>query len=286
MENKNYKEILRKCYFEILNRAPDEVGFNHFLSQIENHQINVDDLPKIFKDSYEYKFSHPTESDNLSTEQRMKADWNARALIDTKFSIRSVLSQSENDFWQSGIVDCNFILGKGLSRYQKIILDKNPMKLRVLEIGCGIGRILIPMSKIFGEVTGVDVSSKMVELAKKNTHDISHCIVYENNGSELTMLSNDYFDFCYSFLVFQHVPEKRIVQNYMHEVSRTLKSGGIFRFQVRGKIGYKPTKITTWDGAQFSVSEMHNLVDSNKFEILEESGQNCEYYWFTLKSIK
>ena len=28
--------------------------------------------------------------------------------------------------------------------------------MRILEIGCGIGRLLIPMSEIFGQVIGVD----------------------------------------------------------------------------------------------------------------------------------
>ena len=36
--------------------------------------------------------------------------------------------------------------------------------MRVLEIGCGVGRIILQMSEIFGEVIGIDVSGKMVEI--------------------------------------------------------------------------------------------------------------------------
>ena len=39
--------------------------------------------------------------------------------------------------------------------------------MKILEIGCGIGRLLIPMSKFFGESIGVDVSSEMVFHATK-----------------------------------------------------------------------------------------------------------------------
>jgi len=169
------------------------------------------------------------------------------------------------------------------SRYPKIICDKKLKNMKILEIGCGIGRILIPMSKIFGDVVGIDVSSEMVSLSQKHIAGIENCQILENNGVDLSLFSDDYFDFCYSFIVFQHIPEKNIIENYIKEVSRILKPDCLFRFQVRGKVSDKPSEITTWDGVQFTSKEIHILAEQNNFEIIEESDENDEYYWLTFK---
>ena len=60
----------------------------------------------------------------------------------------------------------------------------------------------------------------------------------------------------------------------------------MFRFQVRGSIGTKPKKITTWDGVQFNSEEMHKIAEKNNFQIIEESDFKQEYYWLTFQSKK
>ena len=158
--------------------------------------------------------------------------------------------------------------------------------MRILEIGCGIGRLLIPMSKIFGQVVGVDVSPEMIHKGEKYVENIQNCKIFENNGIDLSEFSDNYFDFCFSFIVFQHIPEKKIVEKYISEVSRVLKSECLFRFQVRGTITSKPDQITTWDGVQFTSNEIHKIAEINGFEIVEEGNDKEEYYWLTFKSKK
>jgi ubiquinone/menaquinone biosynthesis C-methylase UbiE len=283
----HYKEIVKKCYRAILNREPDLDGLNHYINLLENNKINEEELIKIFKNSSEYKLSHPIELDpNTSVEIKMKKEWNARTKIDHLFVIATDHSKSEEDFWKSGIFECNNILGRDIQRFEKIIENKDPSKMNVLEIGCGIGRILIPMSKIFGNVIGIDISSEMVLLGQKYVIDISNCKIIENNGIDLSEFNDNSFDFCYSFIVFQHIPENKIVENYIKEVSRILKPGCLFRFQVRGNISTKPSEITTWDGVQFNSDEIHTIAKKYHFEIIEEGNDKEEYYWLTFKSKK
>jgi len=227
-----------------------------------------------------------TEQRNLSVSKWMKRDWNKRADADAMFFVRAKFDQTEKEFWAGNKPRDEKILGIKTPRFEQIIKDKNPKNMSILEIGCGIGRILIPMSEIFGEVTGVDISEKMIQIAKKYLKDISNCKVLENNGSDLSMFPDDYFDFCYSIIVFQHVPEKEIVANYIQEVSRVLKTGCIFRFQVHGDIVNQPKKFDTWNGVRFTSLEIHKLAKENNFSIIEESGINTQYYWLTFKSIK
>ena len=97
-----------------------------------------------------------------STNEWMKTDWDARAEVDVKFFVRSIHGQTEKEFWESGIVTRDQILGiyfgitkkakkPKVPRYQKIFVKKDPKKMKVLEIGCGIGRILFQCLKFLGK---------------------------------------------------------------------------------------------------------------------------------------
>ena len=228
-----------------------------------------------------------TKKGDKDVSEWMKSDWDSRASVDAMYFVKSDFGLTENKFWKTGYrnMDKN-ILKKDTKWYPIILQNKHPKQMRVLEIGCGLGRILIPMSKIFGEIIGIDVSKKMIAQAKKFTENISNCNVFENNGSDLGIFPKNYFDFCYSFIVFQHVPQKEIVVNYIKEVSRVLKSGGIFRFQVHGGKKSIPDKIDTWNGVRFSSEEIHKITKQYKFKILDEKGIGKQYYWITCKSIK
>ena len=291
MNENTIKEIVRRCYLQYLNREPDDAGLEHFVTLMKTKQIDEKQLIEHVKNSTEYKsvhdvgtLSHPIEIDpNTSTDFRMKKEWDTRAKMDTLRAIATDHSQNEDDFWRSGIDEIKSILGLGSSRFEKIVYQKDPKKMRVLEIGCGIGRLLIPMSRIFGQAIGVDVSSEMIHKGKKYVENLQNCQIFENNGIDLSEFSDNYFDFCFSFIVFQHIPEKKIVEKYISEVSRVLKPHCLFRFQVRGTITTKPQEITTWDGVQFSSDEIHKIAQVNNFEIIEEGNDKDEYYWLTFQ---
>ena len=293
MPTVNYEEIVRKCYRDLLNREPDQDGFNHYVGLLKKNEIDNTQLINIFKNSTEYKsvhdvgtVSHPIEIDpNTPTDFRMKKEWDARAKLDPLFAIATGHSQNEDDFWNSGVIDCKEILGMEEQRFSNIVKNKEPSNMRILEIGCGIGRILIPMAKIFGETIGVDVSSEMVQLGQKYVTNTHNCKILESNGINLSLFPDNHFDFCYSYIVFQHIPEKKIVEQYIEEVSRVLKPECLFRFQVRGIVTTKP-KGTTWDGVQFNSEEIRITAKKNNFEILEESDFKQEYFWLTFRAKK
>lgn len=91
---------------------------------------------------------------------------------------------------------------------------------RVLEIGCGIGRLLQP------HWFGIDISQKMLNIAK-NLKPI--CNYALTDGRHIPF-EDEYFDHVYCVLVFQHIPFEG-VESYIKEAARVLKDGGTFRFQ-------------------------------------------------------
>ena len=104
-------------------------------------------------------------------EEWMRKDWELRAKKNPFYFIRTVKNQSEEEFWKSGYADRNSILeNKSIKkRYGERFDD-----LKVLEIGCGIGRILIPMSEKFQESVGIDISQEMVNVGKQKTKNNSN----------------------------------------------------------------------------------------------------------------
>ena len=121
----------------------------------------------------------------------------------------------------------------------------------------------------------------MINECSINIKEISNCKIQKNNGSDLSMFTDNFFNFCYSYIVFQHIPEKHIIHNYFQEVSRVLESGGIFRIQLNGVD--EKTEINTWNGVHFTHDEIISIASKNNFSILEESGIGTKYYWLTLK---
>jgi len=154
--------------------------------------------------------------------------------------------------------------------------------MKVLEIGCGIGQVLPYMSKIFGRVIGIDISIDRVRTANELNKDTFNCQIYENNGIDLSVFPNEFFDFCYVIESFRWIPSKEIVSSFIQEVSRVLKKNCLFKFQIRGKKG--ANFFNKWKNISFSNEEIYILAQNNNFEVIHTNGENTENYWITLKS--
>jgi trans-aconitate methyltransferase len=72
-----------------------------------------------------------------------------------------------------------------------------------LDYGCGVGRLTRPLSERFQQVIGVDISSAMLEEARRNLADRPN-VSYELASSQ----SNRPVDFVLSKIVFQHIPPR------------------------------------------------------------------------------
>jgi len=239
--------------------------------------MSISQIEEKIKLSSKFKFDHLLRKKNLDLPilVRMQKDWDERAQANSKWFIHSVEDESDDQFWKSGEEACKQILSGNIEIIPK---NKSEKYMRVLEIGCGIGRILIPMSKIFAEIIGVDVSPEMIKRARKNVSSIHNCKVYPNNGNDLTNFLDNSFDFCYSVATFQHIPDKEIIKNYIGEVYRVLKNDSCFRFQVNGTSN--KSDGTTWNGVPLSKNEIIKLAKMNKFKII--GMVNIDNFYFTI----
>ena len=172
-------------------------------------------------------------------------------------------------------------------------------KGKILEIGCGNARNLIPFAKLNFECYGVDFSKKMLEnadkYARKNNVNIRLL------KSDMTSLSfeDDYFDYVLYVSSLHHLDNEEKRLKALKEAYRVLKKNGLmllsvwnklqFRFIFRSKDldiswRFKDKKYDRYYHL-FDYFELRKLVKIANFSILEYNifGGNLV---FVLKKIK
>jgi SAM-dependent methyltransferase len=100
---------------------------------------------------------------------------------------------------------------------------------RVLDFGCGAGRLSQALADHADEVVGVDVSPPMLEVARRLDAD-DRCTFVLNETSDLGAFASASFDLVYSELVLQHLPAP-VIDGYLAEFVRVLRPGGIALLQ-------------------------------------------------------
>jgi SAM-dependent methyltransferase len=97
-----------------------------------------------------------------------------------------------------------------------------------LDFGCGVGRISRVLRKKFERGFGVDISPKMIELARTYVPDVEFIV---NQNDSLERLEHDSVDFVYSHIVLQHIPNQ-YQKRYIEEFLRIIRPGGLAAFQI------------------------------------------------------
>jgi SAM-dependent methyltransferase len=214
--------------------------------------------------------------DPLSEAKRaMKSDWNERARENALYYVESGNTDWERDeFFVTGAMNTSDQI---LDDLDTICVGIDPKQMVILEIGCGVGRMTKHLAEIFGRVEAVDVSGEMIARARENLADLANVRLHETNGVDLAPFSEDTFDFCFSYIVFQHIPLREAVVSYIQEVHRTLKSGRLFKFQVKGADITPDTD--TWRGVGFSEQDMLQLAEETGFDVARQDGQGTQYFW-------
>jgi SAM-dependent methyltransferase len=101
----------------------------------------------------------------------------------------------------------------------------------VLEIGCGIGRVMQHVARACKRLYGLDISRAMVERGRERLAHLPNVTFEVGNGYDLGLFADDSLDLVYSLFAFQHMP-KTTAYNYFVESARVLRPGGVLRLQV------------------------------------------------------
>jgi len=151
----------------------------------------------------------------------------------------------------------------------------------VLEVGCGIGRLLSPVSKKVNTAHGVDISNRMLSESKEYLKDSPNVFTWKVLPDWTFPIESESLDLVYSVIVFQHIPERVIIDTYMGEIYRVLKPGGIVRIQTL-KAEPPKTGFHGFHGHTFPSLESFKEIFS-KFRIVEtqEGLGHKDWLWVT-----
>jgi SAM-dependent methyltransferase len=208
---------------------------------------------------------------------RLRQAWDERARENAKHYIATLQPEwTDADFFASGEATVD---GHIRTDLENICQGRNPRELRVLEIGCGTGRITRALANFFGEVHAVDISGEMIARAKEALRDNPNARVYQNNGIDLSPLPGEPFDFAFSLYVFQHIPSYEIIESYIREVSRLLRPSALFKFQVQGSPLVEVNPEETWVGVPISLEKATALAARHSFELRYSAGEGTEEFW-------
>jgi SAM-dependent methyltransferase len=219
----------------------------------------------------------PSAVEELSVEEKMRADWNARAREDANYYVAfGRRDQDEHEFLASA---------GDVVRDLKAEIKRLPSYVpsaarRALEIGCGPGRLMRPISRYFGQIDGIDVADEMIAQAQTMLADIPWAHAHHAGGSDLAQFPSDHFDFVYSYAVFQHIPSADVVFSYLRETVRVLKPGGFARLQINGLPKTAKT-YTTWEGVRIGAEEIYAFTREHGVRLLSLTGAETQYMWTT-----
>lgn len=123
--------------------------------------------------------------------------------------------------------------------------------LKVLEYGCGMGRILQMPAQAGARCFGIDISPTQLQLARKHMpHGGNTEFLALENAREIP-LPDGSVDYAYSFAVLQHIQKTDNLFFAISEIIRVTKPGGTINVQV-------PYRAAIFDG-RYRILKRFNL---------------------------
>jgi SAM-dependent methyltransferase len=142
-------------------------------------------------------------------------------ITDPKFRRSRIDGRAKREFFESGESHVHGVL----TTIRKHI-DPGFAPRRVLDFGCGVGRLLIPFAKTAEEAVGLDVSASMLQEAQRNCDEHGLSNVRLLSSDDLLSNLTGSFDLIHSCIVFQHIPAER-GRSIFSKLLQRIRPGGV-----------------------------------------------------------
>lgn len=246
--------------------------------------------------------------------QSMRGDWDQRARKDTYFYIASWKRDWDDEtFFRSGEEDYQRLVDPVLTQLGFATDGK-----RMLELGCGAGRMTRSFARRFGHVIASDVSPEMLDRGRRLNPQLTRVHWVLGNGTDLSAVSTASVDFVFSYLVLQHLPAERLILQYVAEMMRVLAADGLCVFQLNGtddqqmnwrgratwgtinllwtlrargmgrwmadRLGLDPQMAgKTWHGVSIRMDRIVAAIHDNGGSVLQHRGEHTPMAWYCAK---
>lgn len=101
---------------------------------------------------------------------------------------------------------------------------------KLLDMGCGIGRLLTALAPEIRAAVGIDVSAEMVKAARRRCEQYDNVTVIKGDGHGLAGVDDAAFDVAVALDSFPYLRQSgyELVESFFAEVARVLEPGGKF----------------------------------------------------------
>ena len=188
---------------------------------------------------------------------QLREEWTALGTVDPLWAVLSD-PNTRGGRWDT---DAFFATGrKDVDAVFAVISEANLVidGRRALDFGCGVGRLSQALAREFDEVVGVDISSSMLEGARRFDQSDGRCQFVLNTTDDLSQFPTASFDFVYSHIVLQHM-EPVYSLGYIREFTRLLRSGGVVVFQIPVTNGTRRIRDLVKSWFPGLVKRLHNI---------------------------
>ena len=153
-------------------------------------------------------------------------DWDDLALVDPFWAVLAADGKRGggwelSEFLSTGEADVEQMLATAAE------LGRPSRRERVLDFGCGVGRLTRALARRFDEAVGVDVSERMLEHARRLNADTPN-VAFAN--AEHPPAGG--FDLVIANLVLQHLPSRALARVYMTRLIEAARPDGLVVFQL------------------------------------------------------
>lgn len=211
--------------------------------------------------------------------------WDVHAKTDPLWAVLSDPSKSGRrwrlqEFMETGEREISLLL------YQLKQLGLTTGRAAALDFGCGVGRLTQALARRFESAVGLDVSPRMIELARRLDKHPPRVEYVLSAGDGLDVLSGREFDLIYSNIVLQHL-EPDLIRRHLTGFVPLLRRGGIAVFQLPSHRRTPAPGPTAMPAAAYAAA-LRLLGDcpaaapaSSWFQLLVEVRNSSPHAWST-----
>ncbi|GAI24349.1 unnamed protein product, partial [marine sediment metagenome] len=147
---------------------------------------------------------------------------------------------------------------------------------RVLDLGCGNGRFYELFKRQNIDYIGVDISEKLIDIAKKRYPKVK----FQKVDALNLAFPENFFDKVYSIAVLHHIPSQEFRKQFLKEIKRVLKPRGILILTVWNLWQKRKTKRL------ISKFILRKILGKSKLDFKDilmnwQKMENCYFHCFT-----
>jgi len=158
--------------------------------------------------------------------EEQRREWEELARLDPMWAVVSAPDRrfgrwDTDEFFATGEREVDGLLARGRE------LGVPAQERDALEFGCGLGRVTRALAKRYDRAVGIDISMQMLDQARRLNADVAGIDFVHNDTPDLRVLGDRRFDLVYSRHVLQHLPTPDLVRQYLQEMIRHVRPGGL-----------------------------------------------------------